>query len=439
MKMKKMLLLVVCMLLIVQPMQLQAAEQSSIAGQQLFLGNDLNMHFYANISDAHLEDGVMTVTVGENTAAVYTVSQMTPGKDGTYDFSVNLGAAEMTETITLTLISGSATVLQKSYSVREYAQYLLDGNYNDQTKALVLQMLNYGAKAQLYFGNRTDDLANAGNAVQTTQQIPNQMTEIVISGNVNGVRYYGSTMVFRSKIAMRYYFDVSGSVNDCVFTVNGKTYQPVSKDNRYYIEVADINPQDMETAMNVTVTSGEEALTFNYRPVDYIIRMYNKAETSQALKDMLLAANGYFQAAKVFEGVKAPQPVFKVSNVTAKAGEQITVTVNFEHNPGLLGTMLTLTYDEDVLTLTAAKNGSTLSGLSYMKPSRFKSGCNFVWYGNNVSPAKDGTVLTLTFTVAADAPAGSYSIGLECSASDTFDGQNNLLLPDVQNGTVTIS
>lgn len=442
MNMRKVLLLMVCMLIALQPMQIMATEiqtQSGITGQQLFLGDDLTMHFYAQLSQAHTADGVMVVTVGDEAYGEYAVKDMTAKEDGSYDFAVNLGAPEMTETISLTLTSGGETALQQSYSVREYAQYLLDGNYSDETKALVLQMLNYGAKAQLYFGNKTDDLANVGNELQATQSIPEEMPQISITGKADGIRYYGSTMVFRTKVAMRYYFQVTGDIANFEFAVNGNVHQPVSKDGYYYIEVADINPQDMDTAMTVTVSDGTNTMSFCYCPTDYIVRMYNKDDTAQSLKDMLLAANGYFQAAKIFEGVKAPQPVFTVSDAAATAGQQITVTVDFEHNPGLLGTMLTLTYDEDVLTLTAAKNGSTLSGLNYMKPSRLKSGCNFVWFGSNSSPAKDGTVLTLTFTVAEDAPAGSYSIALECAESNTFDGENNPLLPTVKNGTVTVS
>lgn len=439
MKVRKMILLVICMLLLVQPVQIWAAGQSSIVGQQLFLGDDLNLHFYAEISDDHLQDGVMTVAVGETTVANYTVNQMTPNADGYYAFSVNLGAPEMTENVTLTLISDGIAVLQKTYSVCQYAQYLLDGNYNEETKNLVLQMLNYGAKAQLYFEHRTDDLANAGNVVQPDYQIPTRMPEIAIAGSVTGARYYGSTMLFRSETAMRYYFAVTGNVGDYTFAVDGKTYQPVAKGDYYYIEVADINPQEMETAMDVSVTNGAENMSFSYRPMDYIIRMYNKAGTSQKMKDMLFAANGYFQSAKVFAGVKAPMPVLQVSDAAAKAGDEITVTVDIAHNPGLLGTKMTLSYDENVMTLTNATNGSALSGLNYMKPSRLKSGCNFLWYGSAPSAAQDGTVLTLTFTVAEDAPAGSYSVDLVCLESDTFDGQNEPLAMDVRCGTVTVS
>lgn len=432
-------LVVMCLLVSIQPVQSLAAEQSSFVGQQLYLGDDLCMHFYADLGAADAANGVMTVTVGGEVYGTYSVKDMAVNESGYYDFSVNLGAPEMTQSISLVLTSGGETVLHKQYSIREYAQYLLNGNYNDETKDLVLQLLNYGAKAQMFFNYKTDALANAGNEIQSIYPIPDRLPEIQITGSVDGIRYYGSAMVFRSKVAMRHYFQTAGNIAQYEISVNGNKKQPVSKDGLYYIEVADINPQDMDTAMTVSVTDGTDTQFFGYSPMNYIVRMYNKEDTAQALKNMLLAANGYFQAAKLFEGVKAPDPIFAVSDATATAGEQITMTIDLTHNPGLLGTMLTLTYDENVLTLTEAKNGSTLSGLSYVKPSRLKSGCNFVWFGSNASPAEDGTVLTLTFTVAENAPAGNYSIGLKCSVKDTFDGNNNPLMPDVQDGTVTLS
>ncbi len=428
----------ICMLLIL-PVGVQAADESKIVGQQLFLGDDLTMHFYASLSQQHSADGIMTITVGGEQYATYAVSSVTAGEDGNYDFAVSLGAAQMTQDIILTLTVSGQIVLQNTYSIQGYAQYLIDGNYNDETKALVREMLNYGAKAQLYFDVATDDLANAGNEIQTQAQVPESAPEVAVSGKVGGIRYYGSSVVFQSHLGVRYYFEVDGDVSAYEFTVNGTKHNPISKDNLYYIEAAGIVPQAIETEMNVAVTNGTDSMSLVYSPMHYIVRMYHKSTTDTELKDMLVAANGYFQAAKVFTGVKAPQPVFYVSDVTAAAGDQITVTVNIEHNPGLLGTMLTLTYDEDVLTLNSAKNGIALSGLSYMKPSRLKSGCNFVWFGSNPCSERDAAVLTLTFTVAESAVVGSYSIGIKCSESDTFDADNRPLKVETRNGTVTVS
>ena len=48
-----------------------------------------------------------------------------------------------------------------SYSPKKYAYSVLNGNYGDDMKALVVAMLNYGSEAQNYFSYNTDALVNA--------------------------------------------------------------------------------------------------------------------------------------------------------------------------------------------------------------------------------------------------------------------------------------
>ena len=67
---------------------------------------------------------------------------------------------------------------------------------------------------------------------------------------------------------------------------------------RYYIEVADINPQDLDNAVAVKVNN---ALTVVYSPMNYIVNMYKKgSESLQALVKTLynyhLAAEAYLAA-----------------------------------------------------------------------------------------------------------------------------------------------
>lgn len=99
--------------------------------------------------------------------------------------------------------------------------------------------------------------------------------------------------MFRNKIAVRYYFTVTGDVNSYTFTVNGTEYEPVQKDNMYYIEVADINPQDLDDAITVAVN---DTLTVSYSPMNYIVRMSTKG--SENLKALMKALYNYHLAAE---------------------------------------------------------------------------------------------------------------------------------------------
>ena len=209
---KKVCSLLLALVLIVGMLPVSASATASgttqWVGTDLQLGEDLTMRFYANISDEHAADGVMTVTVDGQTYKTYTVSEMTAGDNG-YVFPVALGAPQMTAQVKLTLVSGGATVLEKTSSIREYADAILAGNYTGELKSLVKWMLNYGAAAQGYFGVNTEQPANAGYELESNQTIPEEVPSVDVSDELSGVSFYGTSMVFRSKIALRFYFTVT--------------------------------------------------------------------------------------------------------------------------------------------------------------------------------------------------------------------------------------
>ena len=103
----------------------------------------------------------------------------------------------------------------------------------------------------------------------------------------------------RSKTAVRFYFTAE-SVEGLTFTVNGNVCTPVSANGRYYVEVADINPQDMADMLSMVVSDGTNNLTVSYSPMTYITRMYHKAGTSEQLKAVVKAMYGYYLAANAY-------------------------------------------------------------------------------------------------------------------------------------------
>ena len=117
--------------------------------------------------------------------------------------------------------------------------------------------------------------------------------DMAVSGKVDGISFYGASLLFRNKIAVRYYFTVSGNIADYTFTVNGVEYEPVLKDGQYYIEVADINPQDLDDVITVIVN---DTLSVSYSPMNYIVRMSTKG--SENLQALMKALYNYHLAAE---------------------------------------------------------------------------------------------------------------------------------------------
>lgn len=134
------------------------------------------------------------------------------------------------------------------------------------------------------------------------------------------------------------------------------------------------------------------------------------------------------------------QPEIIVSSVTAKKGGQVTVDVNVENNPGILGMTLSVSYDSKVLTLTAAESGDALKDvLSFTPAKNLKSGCSFVWYGTTLrsQQIKDGCILRLTFKVNT-AASGTYPIVITASTDDIIDADLNAVTAQITNGGITV-
>lgn len=225
---------------------------------------------------------------------------------------------------------GGTPILRSEYSVRDYAEYILNNNYTAETKNLVRQMLNYGAKTQLYFGHRTHKLANADYETESTATIEQTAPEVGVHGAVGGISFYGCTIVFESKLATRYYFRAPNGIEGYSFYIAGKEVTPVAENGMFYVEESDITPDRMDTLTTVTVTKGTRELSVQYCPMYYITRMYNRPASSQSLKNMLLAAAGYFEAAKIFTGVAENE---YISFTTALAPVYGTLDDALELNP----------------------------------------------------------------------------------------------------------
>ena len=290
------ILLCVCMAAGFLPLGAQAAlveDASPYLAQKMLLGDDLTFQLQGNVNYYFAEHAIATLAYADR-VDTYRLEDLMPVGDGQYAITAELAAAQMTEDIALTIRVGEVVVLQETYSIRNYLAALLDGSFSEQTKQLCRELLNYGAWAQKYFEHRQDDLANSDYEIEPQYAIAEEMPGVELSGSVSGVKYYGTSVRFTSKTAVRYYF--TGHAANCTFTVDGVEYTPVSKDGMHYIEVPGINPQDMETPMQVEVTDGADTLSVRYVPLNYFVRSYQKA-TDETYRGLLQAAYSYFKTA----------------------------------------------------------------------------------------------------------------------------------------------
>ena len=271
---------------------LPVAPAADVVQWNLTLGGNIGVNFHIQAQDP--ENTNVTVTVdGVTTQAVLSADN----KAGAYYVvCANVAAAQMTQPILLQIYVGGQLVQSRSYTVRQYAEHILSGSYDDDTKALVKEMLNYGTAAQLHFGCNTDRLAGDGVAMGSTGSVQIPQTAqgaLDVTGTPVGVRCYGASLSYRSGTAVRIYF--AGDATGCSFTVNGKAVTAKEKDGLYYVELADIGPDRLAEAVTVTVTAGGTTQTVTYSPMDYMVRM--SAKGSDTLKALLQALYNYHLAA----------------------------------------------------------------------------------------------------------------------------------------------
>lgn len=139
------------------------------------------------------------------------------------------------------------------------------------------------------------------------------------------------------------------------------------------------------------------------------------------------------------EQLRETDAVITVESVTLEPGAaEAEVKLSVTNNPGILGMLLSLQFDDTALQLVDCKSGAALSGLTYMGPSRYVNGCNFTWYGSETGKITDGELLSLTFRIPEGTEPGTYPIAVTWNERDIFDGSCNLLNPKAVAGGIVI-
>lgn len=254
------------------------------------LRDDLSMNFKMDVDESIKDTAQVVLTVGNKTTT-QSVKEVV---------SVNVTAIQMNDTITVQVVNGNDKSEKQTFTVLEYAQSVLADEELSEYHQMVKEMLNYGGYAQTYFGYNTDNLANEGLNPEEVgkEEVPQEDVPVEIEGAVEGISAYGASLVFRNKIAVRYYFKVTGDVANYTFKANGVTYNPVVTTENVYIEVPGINPQDLENTITVTVN---DTLSFSYSPMTYIVRMSQKG--TENMRPLMKALYNYYLAAEALSAV----------------------------------------------------------------------------------------------------------------------------------------
>ena len=278
---------------------LELVKKPSVEKWNLTLGDSVGLNFYIDGGTMPEQTSVTLSLIGqEQTYSLKSLPQ--EQSTGLYILSVQVAAAQMTEEANVSVALNGSVVSSASYSVYSYGQCVLNNSgFDSATKKLVREMLNYGSAAQTYFAYEAEImdsslLSGAGSANVEESSV----TPTTVTGTTDNVKFYGASLLFRSRTSIRFYFVETGNLGSCAFTADGVAYTPVQKDGLWYVEINEILPQNLDQAIELTVTDGEQSFTVTYGPMHYMVR--KSANGSDTLKALIKAMYNYHLAAKAY-------------------------------------------------------------------------------------------------------------------------------------------
>ena len=133
------------------------------------------------------------------------------------------------------------------------------------------------------------------------------------------------------------------------------------------------------------------------------------------------------------------EAVISVEEKWGNPGKTVDLDLILAENPGILGATITISWDES-LTLIADASGEAFNHMTYTSPSRYvASGTNFVWFGNEVDEAIDGTILTLTFQVSEAAHNNDIlPVRVTYTQGDVIDENDNDVTLNITDGHIRV-
>lgn len=295
--------------------------QVKVSGYSLSLTGNIAVNVHVELTEEVLNDSTahMNFTYADGSVSkVYVSDSEEKVVDGVtyYVFACEVQAPEMNDTFTIHMIAESGSTEKYTYSVKEYADYILahtEGN-EEYVKAapMVRAMLNYGGYSQLQFKHNTDALANDG--LYTTDEDPVLTEEVTIDDNYTftapsediGLRYYGSSLLLDAETTIRHYFTITSEEDHAEicekysFVLDDVTVlTPSMRGGMIYIDIKGINAAELDDMFNLVVknTATEATISVTYSPFSYAKYVLENAIAGTNLVNVIKAMCLYNEAA----------------------------------------------------------------------------------------------------------------------------------------------
>lgn len=131
-------------------------------------------------------------------------------------------------------------------------------------------------------------------------------------------------------------------------------------------------------------------------------------------------------------------PRISLETVHAKAGEEVTVALRLENNPGITSMRFVLDYDIEALTMTDFSFGEALASMNRASSEKYGSPYSFSMYSASEDLTDNGVLAVIKFKVNEDIKDGEYMIALNYDYDDIFNMAGDRIEMDVEEGFICV-
>lgn len=304
----------------------------------LTLQNNLSINYYVSAAklngfsnvklviekDTYDKDGNCTVTESTISGSLVNV-----GYGDEYKFTyAGIASYEVGNEIRAHIIAvkdgNTYTFNTDTYSVKTYCyNQLKKTSATAELKTLIVDLLNYGSRAQTYFGIRTNELANADltstqkkygtvtgqplTSCASEKKISNALTTIsgktLVLGNNVEIKVYMTIpdILDTSKIKLKYeYVNMSGTKVTKEVPFSRFVYN--SSTNEYSVRIADLMAPEFRTPVKIAIYSNTTQISnqHQYSIETYAYNRVNSSSSTTAMKNLVKAMMIYSDSAKAY-------------------------------------------------------------------------------------------------------------------------------------------
>ena len=264
----------------------------TVYGYQVVINGNFDLKYYIDLSKeaANDTDAYIEFKVGDRIQKV----KQRETSNGHYVYTCEVPVAQIGDKVTATLYYKDKSYALTQYSVKDYLNTIVQNKDKKEEygKAadIASAILNYGARAQLYFGYKTDALVNSALSDAEIKKVDSILAQDIKkaitnkeSGNLenNDFKYYGDSLVCKSDTGMKLYFENKNnlslkeiekkydiSVKDCKKQVSKSI-----NENMICITINDLNATELDDNFVVQITNKQnsgQSMSVSTSPYIYI-------------------------------------------------------------------------------------------------------------------------------------------------------------------------